>query len=314
MDKEDIINYVMETPGNSNPAVLGSMLNSYGGGGVLPTVTSEDNGDVLTVVNGEWNKAAPSGGSSQTKGYTYSSQTIYVLTNQTVEAKDGGWYVGDTSIGDILVPVTPDGLSTAHFVLDGVEETTSFVKYEEPSYIYYEAGFDDGRYGIAIEPDDGEGGWYANIWLSIESTVGDTHTVTAYFEVETVTLGTGFTSAIEEIASGSMLLVTAIKDTEHSSETSVVYDVDVQAGDVIAAIEAGTPVLFSFDGVLTSPVEISGSSGIHQYRFKIVEMDVFSSSETGVSFTQRAFEAFSNYNQDKLYEHITTVQLFAPGT
>lgn len=33
MDKEDIINYVMETPGNSNPAVLGSMLESYGGGG-----------------------------------------------------------------------------------------------------------------------------------------------------------------------------------------------------------------------------------------------------------------------------------------
>lgn len=32
MDKEDIINYVMETPGNSNPAVLGSMLESYGGG------------------------------------------------------------------------------------------------------------------------------------------------------------------------------------------------------------------------------------------------------------------------------------------
>ena len=32
------------------------------GGGGLPDVTSDDNGDVLTVVEGEWAKAAPSGG------------------------------------------------------------------------------------------------------------------------------------------------------------------------------------------------------------------------------------------------------------
>ena len=34
------------------------------GGGGLPEVTSEDNGNVLTVVNGKWAKAEPGGGSS----------------------------------------------------------------------------------------------------------------------------------------------------------------------------------------------------------------------------------------------------------
>lgn len=33
-----------------------------GGGSGLPAVTSDDNGDVLTVVEGQWAKAAPSGG------------------------------------------------------------------------------------------------------------------------------------------------------------------------------------------------------------------------------------------------------------
>ena len=33
MDKNDIIDYVMNTPGNTNRAVLSSMLNQFGGGG-----------------------------------------------------------------------------------------------------------------------------------------------------------------------------------------------------------------------------------------------------------------------------------------
>lgn len=57
---DEIIDYVMETPGNTNPNVLRGMLNNSGGN--LPPVTSDDNGDVLTVVDGKWAKATPSGG------------------------------------------------------------------------------------------------------------------------------------------------------------------------------------------------------------------------------------------------------------
>lgn len=38
-------------------------INSGGGGSELPAVTTDDNGDVLTVVEGAWAKAAPGGGS-----------------------------------------------------------------------------------------------------------------------------------------------------------------------------------------------------------------------------------------------------------
>lgn len=38
------------------------ILSASGGGSDLPTVTSDDNGDVLTVVEGTWAKATPSGG------------------------------------------------------------------------------------------------------------------------------------------------------------------------------------------------------------------------------------------------------------
>lgn len=62
MSKKDIIDYVMETPGNTNKKVLGRLIDEVEGV-KLPEVTEDDNGSVLTVVEGAWDKAEPSGGS-----------------------------------------------------------------------------------------------------------------------------------------------------------------------------------------------------------------------------------------------------------
>lgn len=57
--KEEVFKYVMNSPENTNPAVLGSLLNGIEGGGAsLPEVTTDDNGDALRVVGGEWQKTA----------------------------------------------------------------------------------------------------------------------------------------------------------------------------------------------------------------------------------------------------------------
>ena len=42
MDKQDIINYVLDTPTNTNPAVLSGMLDSLGGGIEMITLFDDD--------------------------------------------------------------------------------------------------------------------------------------------------------------------------------------------------------------------------------------------------------------------------------
>ena len=58
MDKDTILNYVTETPGNTNRAVLGSMLDSIGGGGesemFMVTITPDSN--IGSVTSGTMDK------------------------------------------------------------------------------------------------------------------------------------------------------------------------------------------------------------------------------------------------------------------
>ncbi len=52
-------------------------VKNAGGGSDLPNVTSDDNGDVLTVVDGAWAKATPSGGG------LFEIETVYDETEGT---------------------------------------------------------------------------------------------------------------------------------------------------------------------------------------------------------------------------------------
>jgi len=84
-------------------------------GSNLPAVTSDDNGDVLTVVEGAWAKAAPSGGGAfyvdmTVEGRTYTSEKTY----QEIE---DAYNAGSVVIGryqnsyeqDVLVPLAKIG-------------------------------------------------------------------------------------------------------------------------------------------------------------------------------------------------------------
>ena len=62
MSKEQVMDYVMNSPANTNPNVLSGMLDGISGT-QLPSPTESDNGKVLGVDNGEYKLVEQSGGS-----------------------------------------------------------------------------------------------------------------------------------------------------------------------------------------------------------------------------------------------------------
>lgn len=65
MSKEQVMDYVMNTPANTNPNVLSGMLDGISGT-QLPSPTESDNGKVLGVDGGEYKLVEQSGGSEYT--------------------------------------------------------------------------------------------------------------------------------------------------------------------------------------------------------------------------------------------------------
>lgn len=68
MDNDAILSYVMNSPQNTNPNVLSSILESSK---ELPTVSSEDEGKLLGVTNGEWGIVEGGSGGSGGDSYTF---------------------------------------------------------------------------------------------------------------------------------------------------------------------------------------------------------------------------------------------------
>lgn len=93
VNKDEILAYIRKTPANTNVNVLGTMLGDTGGG-TLPEVTSDDNGKVLAVVDGTWNKA------ENDKGYECVTSEIF--DGSITTAEQSGMNVGMQAVSFIL--------------------------------------------------------------------------------------------------------------------------------------------------------------------------------------------------------------------
>lgn len=129
------------------PLVATPPLDNGGGGGSdLPAVSAADNGDVLTVVNGVWDKAAPGGGGGG--GVLFVNATddpvnhTYTL-NKTAKEVIDAYLAGQTVIVSYDIP----SQTSSYGSVVGCEEAGGFF------YIY--AMFSDwvGRFIAPTEND-----------------------------------------------------------------------------------------------------------------------------------------------------------------
>lgn len=103
-------------------------LTNGGGGSDLPAVTADDNGKVLTVVDGAWNKAEASGGDSGVfvARFTYDQSTGKYSCDKTSEEIHAAAEQGKAVLGmldaDEIVATYVQGEFEYLYVTEGVPE------------------------------------------------------------------------------------------------------------------------------------------------------------------------------------------------
>ena len=122
MEKQDIINYVLETPTNTNPAVLSGMLDSLGGGVETVTLFDDDiSGFTYTPSSQSGPAMARLNGTIIPVGTVGDGilKVIYEGANKITLLSGGGYSVYfDTSELDPNLPFTTFGITSYYDPVD----------------------------------------------------------------------------------------------------------------------------------------------------------------------------------------------------
>ena len=111
-----------------------------GGGSSLPSVTSDDNGKVLTVVEGEWDKAEASGGGDFNITMTYDNDAERYQLNKTWKEIKDAFVAGNRCIVTYEYTETGEGYSNTRtdvsIVVGYISEIATGVNPSTRYYIY----------------------------------------------------------------------------------------------------------------------------------------------------------------------------------
>lgn len=135
-----------------------------GGGSDLPEVTDADNGDVLTVVDGEWSKAAPTGGGG-------GRVVLYPVL-------ESGEYVAYDPAEDDTLPESEEGwnVGSAQTYCLSLENGGEALTYSELSEIF--------KNNALICVDDGGSPFLPKIIMSFEGNNGAQNVISYWCEIE----------------------------------------------------------------------------------------------------------------------------------
>ena len=113
----------------------------------LPAVTSSDNGDVLTVVDGAWDKASPAGGGALVVSASHIPDTAIIQLSETFDTIEQAMLSGQNVIVAVPVAITDYMNEGAYTVLD-VSYTPDL---SDPEYDQYAVNVSSGGYAQTFQ-------------------------------------------------------------------------------------------------------------------------------------------------------------------